>query len=222
MRSTNVLVFVVISFFSAIIYAECKVSENFFSVHHAIMFGLDDKFVAKECKENGLVGELVFWGYDCDDSGAIENWEIESSCYNCYPPKNFVVVDGKIGNSCIQEGIDLGGLRYTAGADINNNGVLDEEEIMRALIICNGGEWNKQLAKDEKEFEEPTQEEIRDSIKESNASVFRILKEERENQKPSQPTKPKESREPLFMALVVVPAPEKSKKKNREEKRKEK
>ena len=61
-------------------------------------------------------------------------------------------------------------------------------------------------------------EEILDVVKKGNTSTSYVLKEERENQKPSQPTKPKESREPIFLALVMVPEPEKNKKEKRKEK----
>ncbi len=215
MRSIIVFsIFMVLSF-SGIYAVDCKVSENYFSIRkYEFKVESDYGIVPEECSVNGLVGGIVFWGHDCDSSGVIENWEIESSCYHCFPPRVLIQADRNIGVSCVREEIDFGGFRFITGKDQNNNGMLDGNEITYTAIVCNGGYDEEK----QKEYEDLSFEEILDVVKKGNTSTSYVLKEERENQKPSQPTKPKESREPIFLALVMVPEPEKNKKEKRKEK----
>lgn len=219
MRSTIVFsVFIVLSF-SGIHAFDCKMSENHFSIReYEFKMEGDHSAIPEECSKNGLIGGVIFWGYDCNSSGVIENWEIENSCYVCYPPNILIKADQKIGESCVREGVYFGGFRFITGKDQNNNGTLDDGEIMHATTICNGYDEEKQ-----KEYENPSFEDIRDIAKESDTPAYYVCKEEGEGQMPSQPAKPKDkSRETIFMALATVPPSEKNKKKNREEKRKEK
>ncbi len=215
----NIIVFSVFMAlsFSGIYAVDCKVSENYFSIRkYEFKVESDYGIVPEECSVNGLVGGIIFWGHDCDSSGAIENWEIESSCYDCFPPRVLIKADRNIGVSCVREGTDFGGFRFITGKDQNNNGMLDDGEIMDVTTICNG--YNGYDEEKQEEYEDPSFEEIRDVVKKGDILNSYILKEEREDQKPSQPTKPKESREPIFLALVMVPEPEKNKKEKRKEK----
>jgi hypothetical protein len=92
--------------------------------------------VAESAGENCATGGYrLSSGVDGNKNGTLESTEIQSSKYICNGTKGINYLIGVVaqppGSNCT-----YGGYRFNTGIDINNNGTLDNSEILKSDYIC--------------------------------------------------------------------------------------
>lgn len=107
------------------------------------LINISDEISGSNCENGGLKIEA---GLDNNSNGILENNEVQSTKYVCNGNNGSnslttVVTEAK-GENC-----ENGGIKINSGLDANNNGILEDTEIMSSAYVCNGIDGNTSLTR---------------------------------------------------------------------------
>lgn len=107
------------------------------------LINISDETSGSNCSNGGLRVEA---GLDINLNGILEKSEILSTKYVCNG------LDGSNSLTTVLaepkgENCENGGIKINTGIDSNNNGVLDESEIVASTFVCNGIDGNNSLTR---------------------------------------------------------------------------
>ena len=107
------------------------------------LINISDEISGSNCENGGLKIEA---GLDNNSNGVLENNEVQNTKYVCNGNNGSnslttVIIEPKGGNC------ENGGIKINSGIDNNDNGVLEETEIMSSAYVCNGIDGNSSLTK---------------------------------------------------------------------------
>lgn len=105
------------------------------------------ELVGDNCSAGGVKIES---GIDLNNNGVLDSDEVQSINFICNGNDSpngsnslINVIEESSGDNC-----SSGGLKVEVGIDINNNGILDQNEIQSVRYICNGNDGPKELRLD--------------------------------------------------------------------------
>lgn len=107
------------------------------------LINISDELSGNNCENGGLKIET---GLDSNSDGILENDEILNTRYVCNGINGnnslTTIITEPEGTNC-----ENGGIKIDSGIDINNDGILTEDEIMSSAFICNGVDGNISLTR---------------------------------------------------------------------------